>query len=114
MGKQNKRTFCRRTSSAIDKHYGEAGRAGEAGPVLLCQAGRSDVLFLGDPALPERIEVHTLVEDTLASLPQYLLLDYSIAIEPFATSQGSCAVLQDLQGSRLCILDRAGTAGKTV
>jgi hypothetical protein len=58
--------------------------------------------------------VHTLVEDTLASLPQYLLLDYSIAIEPFATSQGSCAVLQDLQGSRLCILDRAGTAGKTV
>jgi hypothetical protein len=114
MSKDNKRCAGRRKFSAINSHRSEAEDARSARPVLLYQAGRSQVLFLGDPALSERIEVHTLVEDTLTSLPWYLRQEYSIAIEPFATSQGRCVVLQDLQGSRLCILDRATASGRAV
>ncbi len=68
----------------------------------------SEVFFLGDPALPERIEVHAVIEDALASLPRYLEQDYSIVIEPFETSKGRCAVLQDALGNRLCIVERTG------
>jgi len=113
MSERDKRTLCGRAFSVITGHYTKAGEVRKAGPVLLYQADRSDVLLLGDSALSEHIEVHTLVEDTLASLPWYLRQEYSIAIEPFATSQGRCVVLQDLQGSRLCILERATVSGRT-
>lgn len=66
---------------------------------------RAEVLFLGDPALSERIEVHAVIEDALASLPRYLERDYSIVVEPFETSQGRCAILQDSLGNRLCIFE---------
>lgn len=96
MSEQNKRTvFERRPSPLRNRHFRPAGHHG--------------VFLLGDPALQERIEVHAMIEDTLAALPRYLLQDYSIAIEPFPTSQGKCVVLQDMQGNRLCILDRAGS-----
>lgn len=72
--------------------------------------GRSEVLFLGDPVLMERIEVHAVIEDVLTSLPRYLEQDYSIVIEPFETSQGRCAVLQDSLGNRLCIFDRTDSS----
>lgn len=88
----------------------EAREGSGASPVLLCRADRRSVLLLGDSTLPQRIEVHAVVEDTLTSLPLYLRQDYSIVIEPFATSQGRCAVLQDLEGNRLCILERRGSS----
>lgn len=113
MSEQDKRTLSGRAFSVINSHYTKAGEVTKTGPVLLYQADRSDVLLLGDSALSEQIEVHTLVEDTLAALPWYLRQEYSIAIEPFATSQGRCVVLQDLQGCRLCILERAAVSGRT-
>ena len=58
------------------------------------------------PPLPENVEIHWLVEDTLSALPKYLHQGYSIAIEPFPTDNGICAVLQDEQGTRLGILER--------
>jgi hypothetical protein len=108
MSEQNKRTIFGRRSPVLGEPGCKAGEtSGFAAIEPLSGAGRSRVLFLEDPALSERIEVHVVIEDTLASLPRYLRQDYSIAIEPFATSQGRCVVLQDMQGNRLCILDRA-------
>lgn len=109
MNKLHKHIACERKPLARGGHRDGAGEGGGVSPVLLCRADRRGVLFLGDSTLPERIEVHAVVEDTLASLPRYLLQDYSIVIEPFATSQGRCAVLQDLEGNRLCILERRGS-----
>lgn len=75
---------------------------------------RSEVFFLGDPALSERIEVHAVIEDALASLPRYLEQDYSIVIEPFETSEGRCAILQDALGNRLCIFERTDVSASSL
>jgi predicted enzyme related to lactoylglutathione lyase len=58
------------------------------------------------PNLPNGVDIHYLVEDTLSALPKYLHQGYSIAVEPFSTDDGTCAVLQDEQGNRLGILER--------
>ncbi len=59
-----------------------------------------------NPALPEDMDIHYLIEDRLSALPKYLRQGYSIAIEPFSTDEGTCAILQDEQGVRLGILER--------
>jgi hypothetical protein len=58
------------------------------------------------PELPENADIHYLVEDKLSALPRYIHQGYSIAIEPFPTESGMCAVLQDEQGTRIGILER--------
>jgi hypothetical protein len=108
MSEQDKRAIFGRRSPVIgERRSTSEGADACAAIVPLCRAGRCRVLFLEDSARLRRIEVHAVIEDTLAALPRYLRQDYSIAIEPFATSQGRCVVLQDMQGNRLCILDRA-------
>ena len=52
------------------------------------------------------VDIHYLIEDTLSALPKYLRQGYSLAVEPFPTDQGTCAVLQDANGTRLGILER--------
>jgi len=108
MSKQNQKTpFGREHLSTRARRF-RVGREECANISTRCAevSGRAEVLFLGDPALSERIEVHAVIEDALASLPRYLEQDYSIVIEPFETSQGRCAILQDSLGNRLCIFDR--------
>ncbi len=61
----------------------------------------------GKLTLPDDVEIHYIVEDKLSALPDYLHQGYSIAIEPFSTDDGMCAVLQDAHGTRLGILERA-------
>lgn len=58
------------------------------------------------PVLPDNMDIHYLIEDSLSALPKYLHQGYSIAVEPFSTEEGTCAVLQDEHGVRLGILER--------
>lgn len=58
------------------------------------------------PDLPENADIHYLVEDTLEALPRYIHQGYSLAIAPFSTDSGMCAVLQDEEGTRIGILER--------
>jgi hypothetical protein len=60
------------------------------------------------------VDIHYLVEDKLSALPAYLRQGYSIAIEPFPTDDGKCAVLQDAHGTRLGILERAIETDQTI
>lgn len=69
---------------------------------------------LSYPLLPENADVHYLIEDTLEALPKYIQRGYSIAIEPFPTEKGMCAVVQDEQGNRLGILDRPIETDQTI
>ena len=66
------------------------------------------------PDLPENADIHHLIEDKLSALPGYIRRGYSLAIEPFATESGMCAVLQDEQGRRIGILERPIKADPTV
>jgi hypothetical protein len=67
---------------------------------------KREILWLHDPALTAPIEVHAVVEDMLAALPNYMRQDYTLAIAPFTISVGKCAILQDASGTRICILER--------
>lgn len=116
MSKHDQRTALGRENLSARARRFRVGKEEEASvsssPVFLTTG--SDMFFLGDPALPERVEVHAVIEDALASLPRYLERDYSIVIEPFETSRGRCAVLQDALGNRLCIVDTTGTSAGAI
>lgn len=66
------------------------------------------------PILPDHVDIHYLVEDTLEALPKYIHQGYSLAVEPFPTEDGMCAVVQDEQGTRLGILERPIETDPTV
>lgn len=66
------------------------------------------------PTLPEDMDIHYMIEDKLSALPKYLHHGYSIAVEPFTTEDGRCAVLQDPSGTRLGILERPIQTDQTV
>jgi len=66
------------------------------------------------PILPENADIHHFIEDTLSDLPKYINWGYSIAIEPFSTERGMCAVLQDERGNRIGILERSIETDQTV
>jgi hypothetical protein len=116
MSKHDQRTTLERENLAARARRFRVGKeegAGMAsGPIFLTNGVGE--FFPGDPALPERVEVHAVIEDALASLPRYLERDYSIVIEPFETSRGRCAILQDALGNRLCIVDTTGTSAGAV
>ncbi|HET8842969.1 MAG TPA: hypothetical protein VFN35_16010 [Ktedonobacteraceae bacterium] len=67
-----------------------------------------------NPTLPVNADIHYLVEDRLSALPKYIQRGYSIAIEPFSTESGMCAVLQDERGNRIGILERPIETDQTV
>ena len=66
------------------------------------------------PILPDNADIHYLVEDTLSALPKYIHRGYSIAIEPFPTESGMCAVIQDEDGTRIGILERPIETDQTI
>lgn len=72
----------------------------------------SEVILLDDPLLSSQVDVHCVVEDTIASLPQYTRLGYTIAVEPFDVDAGRCAILQDARGVRICIFEKMLSAAE--
>ena len=66
-----------------------------------------NVLWLSDPSLSSPVEVHQVVEDEISELPKYIHRGYTIAIEPFEISIGTCAVIEDTSGTRLCVFEKA-------
>lgn len=70
----------------------------------------SEILLLSDPHLSSQIDVHCVIEDSLAALPQYTRLGYTVAIAPFEVSSGRCAILQDERGVRICVFEEMPVA----
>lgn len=65
------------------------------------------VLWLSDPGLPAPIDVHgvALVGNLHFALWVALRWGYTLALEPVAVTVGTCAVIQDESGVRLCLLE---------
>src|SRR5579883_1346549 len=68
-----------------------------------------DILLLSDSAQTSQVEAHFVVEDVISALPSYIQQGYTIAVEPFDTVMGKCAVIQDMLGTRICIFDKTNT-----
>jgi hypothetical protein len=73
---------------------------------LFVQVGDADLFLLSAPAPFGQIDVHSVVEDTISALPGYISQGYTIAVEPFVVGRGKCAVVQDIAGNRICILEK--------
>ena len=65
------------------------------------------ILWLRDPGLPAPTDVHgvVVVEDLLSALRVALWQGYTLAVEPVAVTVGTCAIIQDSFGLRLCLLE---------
>lgn len=65
------------------------------------------VLWLSDPGLPVPIDVHgvVMVGNLRSALWTALRRGYTLAVEPVAVTVGTCAVIQDASGLRLCLLE---------
>ncbi len=68
---------------------------------------KKDILSQNDAIRFSMLDVHTIIEDTLTALPYYLQKGYTIAIEPFKVKGRRCAVIQDVTGTRICLLEQA-------
>jgi len=55
--------------------------------------------------IPGPVEPYYLVDDVVAAAAFYTSQGCSVLVEPFDIEIGTCAVLQDPFGVRLCILD---------
>jgi hypothetical protein len=63
------------------------------------------VFFLAHPYQNCPLDIHAVIEDALDALPQYIQQGYTIAVEPFESGAGKCAVIQDRRGTRICITE---------
>lgn len=66
------------------------------------------LLLISDPDLPGQLEIYNVVEDMISTLQAYVHQDCTIAVEPFDSRIGKCAVIQDAFGTRFRILEKTG------
>jgi hypothetical protein len=73
-------------------------------PIAGYEAG---IFVLNEPSLPYPVDVHQVmvIEGLYSALPAYVQQGYSIAIEPFKCRRGTCTVVQDDFGTRICLVD---------
>jgi len=62
--------------------------------------------MISHPSFPGYVDFHYFVVDKLSNLSRYIRQGCTIAIEPFKSNLGTCAVVQDSSGKRICILDK--------
>ena len=80
------------------------------------------VLWLLDPGFPAPTDVHgiVVVEDLRSTLCTALRQGYTVAVDPVTATMGTCAIIQDASGRRLCLLEppqaslSAGVPGEAV
>jgi hypothetical protein len=77
----------------------------QSAPATLFIPEENEMFLLSGPTPIGQIEVHSVREDTIDALPHYVRQGYTIAVEPFDIGKGTCAVLQDASGNRLCIVE---------
>jgi hypothetical protein len=63
-------------------------------------------LLVKHPGLSGYLDFNYLVVDKLSDLSRYIRQGCTIAVEPFKSNMGTCAVVQDASGTRFCILDK--------
>jgi predicted enzyme related to lactoylglutathione lyase len=79
------------------RHGGSIGLRFPETDVEIVLHSRSDI--------PNRVEVHYLVDDVVAAVKTYAEKGCRIVVEPFDILMGKCAVISDPFGTVTCILD---------
>ena len=64
----------------------------------------AEVVLHNNPAIPNKVEVHYLVDDVVA-VKSYAEKGCRVLEPPFDVLIGKCAVIQDPFGTTICILD---------
>ncbi len=83
----------------------EAGAVGMSMPET-----DAEIVLHNNPEIPNRVEVHYLVDDVVAAVRSYGEKGCRVLVPPFDVLIGKCAVIQDPFGTAICLLDL--TSGK--
>jgi lactoylglutathione lyase len=70
----------------------------------------AEIVLHNHPEIPNRVEVHYLVDDVVAAVRSYGEKGCRVLVPPFDVLIGKCAVIQDPFGTGICLLDL--TSGK--
>lgn len=65
----------------------------------------AEVVLHNNPAIPNKVEVHYLVDDVVAAVKSYAEKGCRVLEAPFDVLIGKCAVIRDPFGTTICILD---------
>jgi len=65
----------------------------------------AEIVLHNDPDIPSSVEVHYLVDDVVGAVAYLAAQGCQILVAPFPITIGTCAVIGDPFGTRLCILD---------
>ena len=65
----------------------------------------AEIVLHNNPAIPNKVEVHYLVDDVVAAVKIYAEKGCRVLEPPFDVLIGKCAVIQDPFGTTICILD---------
>jgi predicted enzyme related to lactoylglutathione lyase len=65
----------------------------------------AEIVLHSDAGIPNKVEVHYLVDDVVAAVKGYAEKGCRVLVPPFDVLIGKCAVIQDPFGTTICILD---------
>ena len=65
----------------------------------------AEIVLHDNPEIPNKVEVHYLVDDVIAAVKSYGERGCRVLVPPFDVLIGKCAVIEDPFGTVICILD---------
>jgi len=77
----------------------------ESSAGLVFPESDTEIVVHCNPDIPSRVEVHYRVENVISAVQTLETKGYRKRVDAFDIAIGKCAVIEDLFGTRLCILD---------
>ena len=65
----------------------------------------AEIVLHNNPDIPNKVEVHYLVDDVVAAVKTYAEKGCRVLVPPFGVLIGKCAVIQDPFETSICLLD---------
>jgi lactoylglutathione lyase len=65
----------------------------------------AEVVLHNSAAIPNKVEVHYLVDDVVEAVKRYAEKGCRVLVQPFEVLIGKCAVIQDPFDTTICLLD---------
>ncbi len=65
----------------------------------------AEIVLHNSADIPNKVEVHYLVDDVVAAVKTYAEKGCRIVVQPFEVRIGKCAVIQDPFATTICLLD---------
>ena len=86
--------------------FGLVPRWREAGSVgMRMPETDAEVVLHNNTSIPNKVEVHYLVDDVVAAVKRYAEKGCRVLVQPFDVLIGKCAVIKDPFDTTMCLLD---------